>query len=152
MIPRERPQRIVLTRFGCLWVQVEEKYAGLCLSSDDFLARLGYVREGGVYRAEKPLEGTYVLFCHGGFGLTFLSHLLRIPLSTVWSTFWLAPSSVTTVLFEQRTPSAATPRCLAVSDLSHLHANGLATVTSKYEKPNGFHKEPRPSGIKANFW
>ena len=127
-------------------------YDELCAKSDAFLSRHGYVREGGKYRLVKKSKDVIAVFCHGGFGLTWLAHLLDIPLVVVWASFWLAPSSVTTILFEEKSADYAVPRALAVSDCSHLLAAGLRTVNSKYERPNIDTSEPRPSGLKANVW
>lgn len=104
--------------------------------SDDFLARQGYRREGGKYACHRPNTDKVAVFCHGGFGITWLGHLLEIPLPLVWSAFWLPPSSVTTVLFDERSDSWAVPRCIGLGDVSHLYAAGLPV---------------RPRGIKANF-
>jgi hypothetical protein len=67
--------------------------------------------------------------------VTWLAHLLDLPLTLVWSGFWLAPSSVTTILFDERSTVWATPRCLGVGDVSHLYAAGLPV---------------QPAGITAN--
>jgi probable phosphoglycerate mutase len=106
------------------------------LHSDRFLAGLGYWREGHRYRVETVNTDRVAVFCHGGFGITWLALLLQMPLPLAWAGFWLAPSSVTTVLFDQRSQEYAVPRCLNVSDISHLYAWGRA---------------PRPRGIVANF-
>jgi probable phosphoglycerate mutase len=81
-----------------------EQYDTLCRESDAFLARLGYGREDGRYHMLHPNRETIAVFCHLGFGLTWLSHLLELPFPLVWSGFWLPPSSVTTILFEERSP------------------------------------------------
>lgn len=112
-------------------------YRKLVNSSDEFLERHGYAREGGRYRCISPNEEKIAVFCHGGFGLTWLAHLLEIPVSLVWSGFWLPPSSVTTILFEQRSPDWAVPRCIGMADVSHLYAEGLPV---------------KPRGIIANFY
>lgn len=104
--------------------------------SDAFLARHGYVREGRLYRRARPNQDQIAAFCHNGLGLTWLAHLLDIPLPMVWTSFWLAPSSVTTILFEERSDSWAVPRCLGVSDTSHLYAAGLPVL---------------PRGLKGNI-
>lgn len=104
--------------------------------SDDFLSRLGYVREAHHYRVERRNEETIALFCHGGFGLTWLAHLLAIPYPLVWAGFFLHPTSMTTLLWDERVPGIATPRCLSVGALPHL------AIT---------HQKPSPSGIKANY-
>ena len=117
----------------------------LANASDAFLARHGYTRDGGVYnRGAYNIRETepdtraqrIAVFCHGGFGLTWLAHLLELPLPLVYSGFYLWPSSVTTILFDERTRGVATPRCIGLGDVSHLHQVGL---------------RPRPRGIKANY-
>ena len=105
--------------------------------SDAFLARLGYVRDGGSYLVERPSRKKIAVFCHGGFGLCWLSQLLEIPPALMWSGFWLAPSSVTTILFDERSEGRAVPRCIGLGDVSHLHEACLPVSTG---------------GIKANFW
>lgn len=102
-------------------------------ASDAFLARHGYEREGGRYRCVAPNRERIAVFCHGGFGLAWLSHLLEIPLPLMWSGFWLPPSSVTTVFMEQRTDLWAVPRCIGLGDVSHLYAAGLPV------QPRGIH-------------
>ena len=104
--------------------------------SDTFFASKGYEREGGRYRCVRPNRDRIAVFCHGGFGLCWLSQLLEIPLPIFWSGFWMPPSSVTTVLFDERSTEWAVPRCIGVSDVSHLYAEGLSIS---------------PRGIKANF-
>ena len=113
-----------------------EVYEELKVRSDEFLSRHGYDREGGRYRCTRPNEEQIAVFCHGGFGLTWLAHLLEIPVTLVWSGFWLAPSSVTTILFDQRSSDWAVPRCIGLGDVSHLYEAGLPV---------------QPRGIIANF-
>ncbi len=105
-------------------------------SSDAFLSRHGYRREGGRYRVLKENREKIAVFCHNGLGLTWLAHLLEIPLPLVWSGFWMAPSSVTTLLMDMRSESWAVPRCIGFCDVSHLRQAGLPVSTH---------------GIKANF-
>lgn len=107
----------------------------VCRNSDAFLAAQGYQREGRRYRCVAPHRRRVAVVCHNGLGLTWLAHLLDLPLTLVWSGFWLAPSSVTTILLDERSSAWATPRCLGVGDVSHLYAAGLPV---------------QPAGIKAN--
>jgi probable phosphoglycerate mutase len=113
-----------------------ETYAKIIASSDAFFARHGYRREGAQYHASEPNRDRIAVFCHGGFGLTWLGHLLNIPVPLLWAGFWLPTTSVTTVLFDERATGSAVPRCLGVGDVSHLDANGLPRL---------------PRGIKANY-
>lgn len=105
--------------------------------SDEFLKRLGYERVDGRYRVINHNEDKVAVFCHGAFGLTWLAHLLEIPASLMWSGFWLPPSSVTTVLFDERSKNWAVPRCIELGDTSHLYEAQLPV---------------KPRGIKANFY
>lgn len=98
--------------------------------SDVFLARHGYEREGGRYRIVRPNKEKIAIFCHGGLGLCWLAHLLEIPLPLMWSGFFLAPSSVTTILFDERSKQWAVPRCTGLADVSHLYEAGLPTQPS----------------------
>ncbi len=65
-------------------------------------------------------SGRLAVFCHAGFGLTWLAHLLEIAPPLVWAAFTLPPASVTTVEIEELAAGRAAPRCLGVGDTSHL--------------------------------
>jgi len=114
-----------------------EIFENIRKKSDEFLKELGYERIGGRYRIIKRNSDKVAVFCHNGFGLTWLAHLLGIPLSLMWTGFWLAPTSVTVVLFDERSDEWAVPRCLHLGDVSHLYHAGL---------------EVKPRGIIANFY
>ncbi|WP_432800323.1 histidine phosphatase family protein [Poriferisphaera sp. WC338] len=100
-------------------------YDQIVAESDAFLSSYGYRRDGGGYRFDESNESAVAVFCHGGFGLTWLSHLLAIPVPMVWAGFHLRPTSVTTVQLEERKPGLATPRCVGMADVSHLVMSGL---------------------------
>ncbi len=116
--------------------RVREITEELQKGSDRFLASLGYVRDGGVYRIEKQNDRKIAVFAHGGFGLTWLSLLLEIPTPLMWSGFFLHTSSVTQILFDERSNTLATPRCLMIGALPHLFAASL---------------EPGKAGVQANY-
>lgn len=130
-----------------------EFYDVLQRQSDSFVARHGYAREGCRYRMLRRNTDVIAVFCHGGFGLSWIAHLLNLPLAMVWSSFFLPTSSVTTVLFDQRSADFAYPRAIGVGDIGHLYKENLLPLPdSKYERPNTYGSFKRPSGIKANFW
>lgn len=110
-------------------------YADVQAAADQFSAQHGYEREGERYRIVRPNEDRIAFFCHNGTGLLLLAHWLALPVSLVWIGFWLPPSSVTTVLFEERSDQLAVPRCLGVGDVSHLYEARLPV---------------RPRGLKGN--
>jgi probable phosphoglycerate mutase len=100
-----------------------ERFAELARRSDEFLAGLGYRREGGGYRtaeAEAAAAVPLAVVCHEGLILTWLAHLLAIPPPLVWAGFSLPPASVTTVVFEPVRPGWAAPRCRGLADVAHL--------------------------------
>lgn len=92
----------------------------LCARSADFLARHGWACEERCYRRTAGVGGRLAVFCHDGFGLTWLAHLLEIPPPLVWSAFSLPPASVTTVEFAPGADGRAVPRCLGIADVAHL--------------------------------
>jgi broad specificity phosphatase PhoE len=113
-------------RLGCLsGADLRPLYEELQAQGDEYLERLGYRREGARYRVVRRNVEKVALFCHGGFGLALLAHLLHVPLTLAWSGFWLPPSSVTTVLMDERSDGWAVPRCTGLGDVSHLYAAGL---------------------------
>ena len=111
-------------------VRVQTIQAG----SDDFLARHGYVREGGLYRLAQPNRRRLGIFAHNGAGLAWLAHLLAVPVSQMWVSFYLHPASLSMVLLDERNDRYATPRCLVLGEIGHLKGLPL-----------------RPVGIKANY-
>ena len=117
-------------------VRAREEYQRVVRASDEFLARQGFVRAGGVYQVRGENRKHLAAFCHGGFGPLWVAHLLEIPLPLMWAGFFMHPSSVTTILFDERKPGLATPRCLGYGELAHLRLAGLP---------------PSPSGIIANY-
>jgi hypothetical protein len=105
--------------------------------SDDFLARQGYTRQGALYKARSQNQKRIAFFTHMGLELAWLSYLLGLPFLSMWDGFFVHPSSITTVLFEERHPGKVVPRCIGLGDISHLVAAGLP---------------PQPVGIVANYY
>lgn len=97
----------------------------ICSESDSFLSRLGYVRDGMIYRIASPNDMRVAVFCHQGFGTTWLAHLLSIPPVLFWSSFDLNHSSVTILNFENNKNGLTSPMCIALSDTSHIYADRL---------------------------
>ncbi|MDQ0914896.1 histidine phosphatase family protein [Paenibacillus sp. V4I5] len=104
---------------------IRQGFAEIRSHSDRFMEEMGFRREGGRYRILKPNERKIAVFCHMGFALAWLAHLLEMPLPLLWSGFWLAPSSVTTILMDTRSEQWAVPRCLGIGDVSHLYDTKL---------------------------
>ena len=90
-------------------------------NSDKFLGKFGHVRQDSVYRIVKACDDKIAVFGHHGSGLAWLSHLLEIPLSLMWSGFFIAFSSVTVIEFDEQSPGYTTPRCTLLGDISHFY-------------------------------
>ncbi|MBR5535674.1 MAG: histidine phosphatase family protein [Clostridia bacterium] len=104
--------------------KVKEEYDRVAGELDKIIARHGYVREGNYYRAESPNMDTIAFFCHFGSGCVLLSHLLGISPMALWHGFCAAPSSVTTLVTEERREGIASFRMSSYGDVSHLYARG----------------------------
>lgn len=104
---------------------LKEEYQRVAGEMDSLLASHGYTREGNYYRADKPNEDTIVLFCHYGVTIVLLSHLLGISPMPLWHGFCAAPTSVTTLVTEERRKGIAYFRVNGYGDTSHLYAAGM---------------------------
>ena len=116
--------------------RIEETLGEIRSCSDEFLRSLGYHRKDGCYEVAGSSDRQIAVFAHGGFGLAWLSVLLEIPAPLMWSGFFLHTSSVTQILFDERSNAMATPRCIMLSALPHLFAAS---------------QEPSRAGVRANY-
>lgn len=103
---------------------VGEEYRKVAEQFDALLAKHGYVREGGYYRVERPSHDTIVMFCHFGVESVLLSHLLGVSPVPVWHGLCAQPSSVTTIVTEERREGIASFRALAFGETTHLYMHG----------------------------
>ena len=101
-------------------VKVADVYKETCEGVDELLARHGYTKENGLYRCEQNREGSIVLFCHMALAMTVIGYLTRISPFLLWHGFCLPPSSVTTLVSEERSPGLVSFRCFQMGDTSHL--------------------------------
>ncbi|MBR2037053.1 MAG: histidine phosphatase family protein [Lachnospiraceae bacterium] len=104
--------------------EVDKEYHWVTSKLDKLLASHGYVRENHYYRAEKANNDTIVFFCHFGLECVLLSHLLGVSPMILWHGMCAAPSSVTTLVTEERREGIAYFRMSAFGDISHLYAAG----------------------------
>jgi len=102
---------------------VKEEYDWVIENFDALLARHGYRREDAFYRAESPNNDSIVFFCHFGLECVLLSHLLNVSPMVLWHGTCAAPTSVTTVVSEERRKGIAYFRMSAFGDVSHLYVH-----------------------------
>ena len=91
---------------------------------DAVLAAHGYVRSGQLYHAAAANSGTLVFFCHFGVECVMLWHLLGVSPMILWHGTSAAPTSVTTLISEERREGIAAFRMSGFGDISHLYAHG----------------------------
>lgn len=101
---------------------VPEEYRWIAGELDALLERHGYRREGLYYRPVRANNDTLVFFCHFGVECVLLSHLLNVSPMVLWHGTCAAPSSVTTVVTEERRKGIASWRMSSFGDTSHLYA------------------------------
>ncbi len=109
---------------------------------DRLLASYGYVRDGHLYRAEASNHDTIVLFSHFAVGCVIIGHLIGVSPMVLWHGFCAAPSSVTTIVTEERRKGIASFRIGSYGDISHLYVKGeepafAARFSECYEDENG---------------
>ena len=104
---------------------VGEAYDKVTAAFDALLAGHGYEREGLYYRVKEPNTDTLVFFCHLGVSCVLMSHLFNCSPMQLWQNLAMAPSSVTTLVTEERRAGIAIFRASAIGDVSHLYAKGL---------------------------
>lgn len=103
---------------------VSEAYDNVCRELDALLLNYGYKRDGRLYKVLDANEKTVVLFCHFGLECVLLSHLLNVSPMVLWHGTCALPSSVTTLVTEERRRGIAYFRMNGFGDVSHLYAGG----------------------------
>ena len=103
--------------------KVKEEYDWVTENFDRLLAEHGYVREENCYRVKKENKDKLAFFCHFGLGCVLLSHLFHVSPMVLWHHFVAAPSSVTTVVTEERREGIAQFRMRSYGDVSHLYVH-----------------------------
>ena len=98
----------------------EEEYRRVTAGLDALLERHGYRRNGMIYDAVAPNRDTIALFCHFGLECVLLSHLIGVSPMVLWHGTCAAPTSVTTVMTEERRRGTASFRISCFGDVSHL--------------------------------
>ncbi len=100
--------------------QVAKEYDWVVSSFDEVLLRHGYERDGSYYLVRQGNEDTIAFFCHFGLECVLLSHLLNVSPMVLWHGLCAAPSSVTTLVTEERRQGTAIFRMGSFGDVTHL--------------------------------
>jgi probable phosphoglycerate mutase len=103
---------------------VKEEYDWVVENLDLLLKNHGYQRKGLFYQSIRPNNDRIVFFCHFGVECVLLSHLLHVSPMVLWHGLCAAPTSVTTVVTEERRKGIASFRMSSFGDISHLYDHG----------------------------
>ena len=103
---------------------VGTQYRWVTDNFDRLLVSHGYVHEGRFYRVAQSNRDTLVFFCHFGLECVLLSHILGVSPMVLWHQVCAAPSSVTTLVTEERREGIAILRMTGFGDISHLYQYG----------------------------
>lgn len=101
--------------------RVKEEYEWVTSGLDHLLKKYGYVRDGHIYRTEQGNNDTIVFFCHFGVTCVLLGHLIGASPMVLWHGLCSAPTSVTTVVTEERRKGVVSFRASTFGDISHLY-------------------------------
>ena len=103
----------------------KDGFARIGGESDAFFESLGYKHEGMKYKILNHTDERVAVFCHYGFGTTWLAYLLDIHPVLFWSTFDMNHTGVTVIDFRKSASGYTAPKVLAFSDVSHLYGERL---------------------------
>ena len=87
---------------------------------DEWLATLGYTREGDYYRVGKVRYGTIVLVSHGGASSAALARLFNLPFPFVCSAICPDYTAVTIVTFSEKEGALVAPKFELMNDARHI--------------------------------
>lgn len=107
---------------------MKNKVAEIERNGREFLERLGYREENGVYRILRENTDRVALFCHSVLARAWISTLLHIPLHTMWAGFTYTFTGVTVLEFKNNPDGFTAPNCKCYSDMSHLYKEGLSML------------------------
>ena len=97
---------------------------------DNFLSELGYEKCNKGYQITANKYERIAFFCHDGISKVLLSYALSIPFHVFCASFSIPHTGVTVLNFATTKDNLTAPRCLVLSDLSHLHCGKMKNAYS----------------------
>ena len=103
----------------------KDRYLEIGKKIDELIEECGYKKEGMYYKKIKDDKNMVIgIFAHYGTITFILSHLLNIPYPLIGNFFLTLPSSVTTLVSEERTKGYHIFRASTFGSLSHIEFDG----------------------------
>ena len=109
--------------------QSQKVYDSITSDFDKFLAEIGFEKQNNCYLKKENKYNRIAFFCHDGISRILLSHALSIPFHIFCASFSIPHTGVCVLHFESTDDNLTAPRCLTLSDLSHLYN---AKIKNKY--------------------
>lgn len=91
---------------------------------DALLEEYGYKKEGLIYKCNHNDDTNIVLICHFALGSALIGYLAGVSPFIMWHSFFMPPSSVTTIVSSEVKRGEVFLRCMQIGDTSHLYAAG----------------------------
>lgn len=88
--------------------------------TDEWLAELGYSREGNYYRVTRKNDSTVILVSHAGSSGAALAHMLNLPFPFVCPVLSPDFTGISVIKFLGKTGQLTTPRVEILSDARHI--------------------------------
>ncbi len=104
--------------------KIKEHYELVKREFANLLEKHGYRKNGVYYDAIKSNHDNIVFTCHFGLGSHLLAELLNMPVNAVLNHTCAAPSSITTIVTEERENGKAIFRMLSFGETTHLKMSG----------------------------
>lgn len=92
----------------------------IAAAMDEWLASLGYIREGMYYRAAQPNADTIAIFGHGGASAAMLSHLFNLPFPFTCTAMGPDYTGITIAALPDTPGALVTPRFELLNDARHI--------------------------------
>lgn len=105
-----------------------EKLETLMQQSDAFMLKHGYAKMGGFYFAEKPSHDRICVFCHGGFGSSWIAYLLGMHPMFGFQSLKFETASITKIVFHADKNGFCIPYIEYLGDNSHVVNAGLKPI------------------------
>lgn len=100
--------------------RVTESAGEVAARTDEWLASLGYLREGAYYRCLQDNRRTVALFSHGGSSVAMLARILNLPFPYLCAAMHFHFTGITILRFDSRKDSLILPCLELVNDGAHV--------------------------------
>ena len=100
---------------------VQEVYEETCQGIVQLLETHGFIlQENRMFQCEENKEEIILVFCHMALAMAIIGFLTQVSPFALWHGFCMPPSSVASLVTEERQKGLVSFRCFQMGDTSHL--------------------------------